>query len=200
MTPELTASLAGDWDELLQDSVSATPFQSRAWVEALLAESHGRARLILIREGEDLIGLFPVRLSFRGWRTARSFGVGPSDYLHPLARTGCEDEVTRIVQEHLRSLPVDLLDLHQIRSSAESVPYGSGEPQAKCLVIDLPSDFEAYKRRLGKSLRTDVNRGLRDASLTIERARPEDIDRHLETFLRLHRARWRARGLPGAFG
>ncbi len=199
-TPEAVAGLAGAWDELLAGSPTATPFQSREWIETVLLTGRGRGRLILVREGRDLLGLYPVRVTSGAWRVARPLGVGPSDYLHPLARGGYEGAAFAEIAGALRSLPADLLDLHQIRSSLGFDPGGESGEAARCLVVDLPPTFAAYRGTLSKSLRYDVGRMDRIAGARIERADAGTLERHLGIFFDLHRERWRSRGLPGAFG
>ncbi|RYG41185.1 hypothetical protein EON79_21245, partial [bacterium] len=123
-TPEAVATLAGAWDDLLRDAPTATPFQSREWIETVLMASSGRGRIITVREGDELVGLLPLRLTSGLWRVARPLGVGPSDYLHPLARADYESRVNDEVAAALRRLPVDLLDLHQSRASLGFDPGG----------------------------------------------------------------------------
>ena len=199
-TPERIAEIAGAWDDLLAGSATATPFQSREWIETVLASGQAKGRLILVREGGDLVGLYPVRVTSGGWRVARPLGVGPSDYLHPLVRTGREGDVHPEIVGALERLPADLLDLHQIRASRGFHAGGETFENARCLVVDLPSTFEAYRKTLSKSLRYDVGRMDKLPGVRIEGATPETLERHLGVFFELHRERWRSRGLPGAFG
>ncbi len=199
-TSEVVGELAGRWDDLLAGAPTATPFQSREWIETVLATSRGSGRLITISEGGDLLGLFPLRIVRGTWRVARPLGVGPSDYLHPLARGGYEGAVFSEVAEALRALPVDLLDIHQTRASLSFNPGGEPFEQARCLVIDLPPTFEAYRKTLSKSLRYDVARMDKLEGVRIEAADEGSLEKHLDVFFELHRERWRSRGLPGAFG
>ena len=200
LTPDRVDAIRDEWDDLLGDSSTATPFQSREWVQTVLANSGGRGRLVTVREGQGLLGLYPVRTTRGPWRVVRPLGVGPSDYLHPLARSGSEADVNSEVASALRSLKADLLDTHQVRASLGFAPGGEPFEQSRCLVIDLPTTFEAYRKTLSKSLRYDVNRIDKLEGVRTETADAETLGRHLDVFFDLHRERWRSRGLPGAFG
>jgi CelD/BcsL family acetyltransferase involved in cellulose biosynthesis len=130
-------------------------------------------------------------------------GTGPSDYLHPLARGGHEPEVAQALEPALRELSgVDLLDLHGLR---EDQPLASmtTDDQARCLVLDLPPTYDAFLASLGKSLRYDVRRldksPFKEGAATIDTYPPGDIREGMDVLLELHRARWRAKRLPGAF-
>jgi CelD/BcsL family acetyltransferase involved in cellulose biosynthesis len=133
-------------------------------------------------------------------------GIGPSDYLHPIARDGYEDAVAAAVLDNFSSQQdVDLVDLHQVRETqglarlAESIPI----VQATCLVLDLPATYDDYLGTLGKSLRYDVRK--LDKTLftsgraTIQSFGPGETERGLDVLFDLHKARWKKRGLPGAF-
>jgi CelD/BcsL family acetyltransferase involved in cellulose biosynthesis len=156
-----------------------------------------------VREGKDLVGLYPTFVTSGPWRTLRAMGTGPSDYLHPLARVGCEADVAKALEPALREFKgVDLLDLHGIR---DDQPLGTmtTDDQARCLVLDLPPTYDAFLTSLGKSLRYDVRRldkGLfKEGEARIDSYPPGNIREGMNVLLELHRARWRAKRLPGAF-
>jgi CelD/BcsL family acetyltransferase involved in cellulose biosynthesis len=65
-------------------------------------------------------------------------------------------------------------------------------------VLDLPPTFDAYLAALGKSLRYDVKR-FDKLGVTLRIATEASLDADLQTFFDLHQARWKGRGLPGAF-
>lgn len=190
---ELFGAFRLEWRDLVAHSAVATPFQTPEWAETWL-KWYGRGQrpfALEVREGKDLVGLYPLVQGRSPWRPIRPLGTGPSDYLHPLALTGREAEVAREVRNWLKSRN-GLIDLHQIR---EDMPLGSdsgGLEQAVCLVLDLPSTYDAYLKTLGKSLRYDAKR--------LDKL-PVEITtgREVEVFLDLHTRRWRKRGLPGAF-
>lgn len=199
--PGFLESLSGEWNDLLFDAPTATPFATREWLAAWwrLFGVGKRALALEIREGADLVGLFPLTVTSGPWRALRAMGTGPSDYLHPLARAGYESAVADLVAPALQAVKgVDLIDLHGLR---EDQPLASiaTDDQARCLVLDLPPTYEAFLATLGKSLRFDARRldksPFKEGRATIE-TNPTD---GLDILFELHRARWRAKRLPGAF-
>lgn len=199
--PGFLEDLRAEWDDLLDHAPTATPFQTREWLAAWWS-FYGRGRRALaleVREGRDLVGLYPLAIGGGSWRALRAMGTGPSDYLHPLAREGWEEPVASALGAALREVRgVDLLDLHGLR---EDQPLASitTDDQARCLVLDLPPTYDAFLASLGKSLRFDCRRldktPFKDGKATIETNPPDGFD----VLFELHRARWRAKRLPGAF-
>ena len=131
-------------------------------------------------------------------------GVGPSDYLHPLILTGQEAAVTKSFQESLDAVnSIRCVDLHQVPSF---IPLGShGQKsdefdQARCNVLQLPKSFEEYLLSIGKSLRSDIKKGVAtQGEHEIQWSTEHDVDHQFEDFLRLHKLRWKRRALPGVF-
>lgn len=164
--------------------------------------------VLAVREGSELIGLVPLYRKSTPWRTLRSAGCGPSDYLAPLCRPGYEESVGESLVEHLaEDRPCDLLDMHQIREGRQPIASFCAEEvrsQAQCCLLDLPSTFGEYEQTLSKSLRYEVRRlnkpPYSNGEAHIEFAKtPERAQSALSIFLDLHARRWRKRGLPGAF-
>ncbi len=193
--------LREEWKALLDDAPTATPFATPEWQTAWwnLFGSGRRALAIEVREGHDLVGLFPLTVGGGPWRVLRAMGTGPSDYLHPLARGGQEAAVAQAIQATLQRVGgVDLIDLHGLRED-QPLATMTTDDQARCLVLDLPPTYDAFLASLGKSLRYDVRRldksPFKEGKATIETNPPDGLD----ILFDLHRARWRAKRLPGAF-
>ena len=199
--PGFLESLKTEWDDLLLDAPTATPFGTPEWQTAWwnLYRMGRQARAVEVREGRDLVGLFPLTIGAGPWRTLRAMGTGPSDYLHPIVRGGMVESVSEAIEAAMRGMRgVDLLDLHGIREDAPLAAMTTDD-QARCLVLDLPPTYDAFLLSLGKSLRFDCRRldktPFKDGKATIE-TNPDD---GLDILFDLHRARWRAKKLPGAF-
>jgi CelD/BcsL family acetyltransferase involved in cellulose biosynthesis len=204
----LFQELNSPWRDLVSHSPEASPFQTLEWQETWWRHFGGmrEPQAFVVYEGDDLVGLMPLMRTRGPWRTLRPMGLGPSDYLHPLARVGYEDAVTACLLESMSTTKnVDLIDLHQIRETRALAAsfVGTTIEQATCLVLDLPSSFDAYLGIIGKSLRYDVRK--LDKSLfctgraVIERVQADDIEQGMDILFDQHRMRWRRRGLPGAF-
>ena len=200
-------SLAAEWRGLLQGSDNATPFHTPAWATAWWRH-FGRSRRAVrleFREGQDLVGLYPLFVTSGPWRSLRAVGTGQSDYLDPLARRGYGAQVNELAAECVSSLPgVDLVDLHQLREGFAPVPRGCvSEEQATCLCLDLPDDYERYLSTLSKSLRFDCRRldkkPFATGDATVRIIGPDEAAWGMRVLFDLHSRRWKKRGMPGAF-
>jgi CelD/BcsL family acetyltransferase involved in cellulose biosynthesis len=199
--------LAPAWRDLVLDAPSATPFQTFEWHATWWKHLGGAKKplVLSVYEGEDLVGLMPFAQSTGAWRALRASGGGPSDYLHPVAREGYERVVSDAVGEFLRGYQgADLVDLHQVRDDQPLSAWAPGPlEQAKCLVLELPSSYEAYLGTLSKSLRYDVRKLDKDlfksGRAEIVGIGPDELELGLHWLFETHRKRWRKRGLPGAF-
>ncbi|HMS54548.1 MAG TPA: GNAT family N-acetyltransferase [Fimbriimonadaceae bacterium] len=188
--------LRDEWRDLVCRDPLATPFQTPEW---LLSWANiyrpSRPRILTLREGRDLVGLYPLMQKGSPWASLRPIGLGPSDYLQPILQG---PEYSSILWEGLRSQSTShLLDLHQIREN-HPLANEKGIAQANCLVLDLPGSFDDYLKRLGKSLRYDVRR-FDKVGVTLDFATEETLPQDLDTFFALHETRWKQRMLPGAF-
>lgn len=203
-SPDWAITLRDAWLELQEDSETATPFQTWEWVTTWHKHFKGRPVIVTVYQGEKLIGIYPMVRKTMAWTTLRPMGTGPSDYLHPLMRTGAEHEVWNAISNWLfEGKKAGIIDLHQFSERRGLMDHHEGESlvNATCLVVDLPDDYETYLGRLSKSLRYDVRK--LDKKLFKEgNARiyePEDLGEGLNILFEQHRKRWRSRGLPGAF-
>lgn len=199
---------SGEWDHLYKSSPYASPFQSPLWLQTWTKHfAHTKQlRTIVVREGKDLVGLFPLIRCTSPWKSLRPAGVGPSDYLAPLI-LDAQSSTCDLIRDALSELSgKHLIDLHQVPSDHPfAFEYVASQTieQAKCLILDLPGSFDDYVAGLSKSLRYDVRRlagkALKERGATVEWASQETIGEFADQFFELHKARWKSRGLPGAF-
>jgi CelD/BcsL family acetyltransferase involved in cellulose biosynthesis len=203
--PDWHIALWDEWTELYRSSTTATPFQSPAWIAAWCTTigKNKAAHVVTVRDGSELVALFPMAISRTPWRALRFMATGVSDILQPLVRSGFEPFVGdywRQACENLRG--VDLIDLHQMRTESCCAfdVLLSMDRQADCPLLDLPASFDEYTKMLSKSLRYDVNKGFRGEFEWKISDTAEQAQANFDVFLHLHSQRWRKRGLPGAFG
>lgn len=195
--------LRSSWAALHAEA-SGSPFQHPAWIGVWWSVfGAGRSpRTIVLYEGRDLVGLFPLAVTRGPLRRLVPMGMGPSDTLAPLVLPEHRCEGATTILQTLRDLQsLDAVVLPELpESSALAALLEGGRAQSVCLKLDLPSAFDAYVRSLSKSLRYDVRRLEKQAGrFRIEFARPSEASEALASLLDLHGRRWRRRGLPGAF-
>ncbi len=205
--PDGFLQLETEWKELVNDSPSATPFQTWEWQSTWAKHfgRRGRFHLIAVKHGNDLVGLMSLMKTQGAWKSLRAVGTGSSDYLHAIARNGYEHAVSEAVSESLSNeKDADLIDLHQVREDKPFAEAGyTAIEQARCLVLTLPPTYDDYLKTLSKSLRYDVKRLDKDLFKTgraqVTQVAEGEIDQGMERLFETHKKRWRKRGLPGAF-
>jgi len=186
-------------------SAVATIFQHPAWFDGFAASPAGFLGMVFSDSQLGPIrGLAVWERRLPGiWRLA---GTSRSDYADLLAEPGAETEVAETLARHLTERPGwHWIDLPQSRpgSVASRIPglkFTTGET---CPACALPSDWETFQRRLGKSLRGNIGYYARAlaklGTVEIRTADTESFERDMEDFFHLHQRRWRSRWMPGAF-
>ena len=117
-------SLEDEWEDLYQNCLLATPFQSWAWLYSWW-ESYGedhRLQLITLRDRRGLlVGLIPLMLvRRRGFGSLLFVGTGVSDYLDMLARRGWEEVVAEAAVQTLQDIGHwHVADLHQLQGGPD---------------------------------------------------------------------------------
>jgi CelD/BcsL family acetyltransferase involved in cellulose biosynthesis len=200
--------LRGDWCELVGLDPTATPFQAWEW-QSIWFSHFARSKkphIWTLYEGNDLVGLMPLVEVRSPWRALRPMGVGPSDYLQPIAGPGYAEKVAGELSGHFVELSkTRMVDFHQLRETLPLAKTLSGMAlnQATCLVLDLPASYDEYLKTLGRSLRYDVKRlekpPFTEGKAKIVPVEPSQTKNAIDFFFEAHKKRWSKRGLPGAF-
>ena len=207
-TPAALEALAPEWRALFDADPAASPFQSPEWLLAWRRRflTGGGLWALAARQGGSLVGLAPFFLH-RGQLTL--MGNGISDRQGLLARPEARPAVRAAVAGRLAARDglwdrADFRDLPQGSPLLDLALGGASErvePEPPCPVLDLPDDPEGVLAGLPKSRRTDLRRCARRlaeiAPLGFSRADAASLDEHLDALVRLHGARWRARGEDG---
>ncbi|AMX99084.1 GNAT family N-acetyltransferase [Mesorhizobium ciceri] len=196
-------ALTPHWWKLWQQSPSATPFQSPAWlVPWWHAFAPGELATVAVWHGGDLVGLAPCYLEHG---TAGSkllpVGISLSDYLDILAVPGIEAEVVGVIAESIFSIGWAqwiLSDLPQ-----DSVALAMKHPEmdrptahAACPVLAIAGDetlagcVPARRRRQLRRARQAASRCGRIA-LSSANGSPQTF---LDQLIRLHNVRWAEHG------
>jgi CelD/BcsL family acetyltransferase involved in cellulose biosynthesis len=203
------------WMALWRRARGATPFQSPDWLIPWWRHI-GEGELLTIAVFDEaegrLVGLAPLYLYApgSGERAVFPLGIATTDYLDALAEPGWEAAVMSVVFGHLAKLDSrwDACEWPQLRPGSVLLqgapPPGWTDETAQgegCPVLPLPSTPEELRAvvppRMLQNLRTARHRADRQGELRWECADERSLEEVFEALLRLHRARWAARGEPG---
>jgi CelD/BcsL family acetyltransferase involved in cellulose biosynthesis len=203
------AALKEEWEELYRSSPLATPFQSWAWLYSWW-EYYGEyyeLRLIVLRNGDLLVGIIPLMLERRWLFFGRLLfiGSGVSDYLDVLVRGTWEQQASDAGRQALREMNSWLVaDLQELRPEAAAWNIfrkwrgpGTYVRQSGCPVIDVRS-WDELLASVSRNLRSTVRRALRRVEsdgVSCALANVEDAERAARRFVGLHREMWRGRDI-----
>jgi CelD/BcsL family acetyltransferase involved in cellulose biosynthesis len=172
------AALRPHWNELLHDSASDSPFLTWEWQHTWwthLRESSA-LRLILVRAGDELIAIAPLRLATRprSWFSRLEFlgtGYAGSDYLDLIVRHGREQESVAGLAHYIKTerlslrfnhLPPTSLTARLAAALAADGWMSAVAEDGTCPVIPLTGHtFDSYLGTLGASHRANVRRRIK---------------------------------------
>jgi CelD/BcsL family acetyltransferase involved in cellulose biosynthesis len=214
------------WDKLLQEVPTSSTFSTWEWLASWWRAFAGEQQLRFLAffdVQEELTGFAALALTdlriFSGHRLGllRFMGDGTqdSDNLDVIARPGSEQCVAEALLKYLESsrrfwevcalntLPSNspfgqvLLSQLQLRKW----PYFTSE-RLGC-VIDLPKDWESYRKQLSYNERGQLGKYMRrlerEYKVRFYAVSASDLDSCLESFFDLHQKRWISQGQPGSF-
>lgn len=205
---EVAAVLRAEWDHLAE--VSEQPLSAPAWLLAwwvALASPSLALRLVAVRRGEELVGLFPLATDGRAYMVLGD-GVGAA---MPLSQPGLEERVAKSFAEVLaqqRPRPPTirfqqddagpdwaglLASSWPGRGAWGQVTESVGVPR-----IELgEGDYEAWFASKSSSFRREMRRKgkrLEEAGASFRFATEGTFERDVAEFLRLHRGRLAGQG------
>jgi CelD/BcsL family acetyltransferase involved in cellulose biosynthesis len=171
-------ALEHEWRELLQSSSSDSPFLTWEWLHAWWARfgRPGILQLIVVRSGELLVAIAPLRLTVprvRLFQRLEFLGTGEagSDYLDLIVRRGHEAEALRSIADCLQArkltvrlthLPPASLAAQLARQLADRAWTTTSSDDGVCPIVDLRGHtFDSFLATLGASHRANVRRRLR---------------------------------------
>jgi CelD/BcsL family acetyltransferase involved in cellulose biosynthesis len=199
------AEMAPDWGRLYERCGAATPFQNHAWLHSwwLSYGRPGRLRLVLVREGAELVAAAPMMLRRAPVPALVPLGGPISDYGDVLLDDERADRAAAVLAEALSAVArTALIDFREVRpgGAAEHVYDRWNGPRRRIqdsLCLELPAlSMDELLSRLpsGKAQRARAKlRKLR--SLGVERrvVAPDQVGAALRRLLELHRLQWQGR-------
>ncbi|MEI9408915.1 GNAT family N-acetyltransferase [Mesorhizobium salmacidum] len=198
-------TLAPHWWRLWEQSSSATPFQSPAWLLPWWRTfAPGDLATVAVWRGGDLIGLAPLYLEHG---TAGSkllpVGISLSDYLDILCVPGTEAQVVAIIAEKILSVGWSQWILSDLPEGGAGLAVThpdlkAGRPAAHgaCPVLAIAGDETlagCVPSRRRRQLRRAHQAASRRGRTALSSARG-DAQRFLDQLIRLHHARWAGHG------
>jgi CelD/BcsL family acetyltransferase involved in cellulose biosynthesis len=199
------AEVAADWGRLYERCSAATPFQNHAWLHSwwLSYGRPGRLRLVLVREGTELVAAAPLMLRRGPVPTLVPLGGAISDYGDVLLDDERTDRAAALLAEALSATArTALIDFREVRpgGAAERVYEHWRGPRRRMpdsLCLELPAvPMDELMSRLPSGKAQRVRAKLRKlGSLGVERhvVPPDQVGAALHRLLELHRLQWQGR-------
>src|SRR5579859_228585 len=214
------------WDKLLAEVPAASTFSTWEWLATwwrVFGQGQELRFLAFFDGREQLTGIAALALTeqtiVRGYRLRllRFMGDGSqdSDNLDVIAQPGYEDAVIDAFLQYLESCrstwdfcalntlpsrsPTAQSLLHQLQ--LRKWPHFTS--QRPGCVIDLPQDWESYRKQLTYNERGQLGKFTRrlerEYRVRFYQATELDLDSCLQSLFDLHQKRWVSQGKPGTF-
>ncbi|MFD0315103.1 GNAT family N-acetyltransferase [Streptomyces flavalbus] len=200
------AALAPDWARLYGGCRAATPFQSHAWLHSwwLSYGRPGRLRLVVVRDGTDLVAAAPLTLVHTPVPSLVPLGGAISDYgdvlLDDAHGTAAVAALTGALTRAARGALIDLREVRPGGAAERVYDHWSGPrrrvPDALCLELPAAPMAELVARLPSAKARQRARAKLRRlAALGVERhvVGADEVDKALRRLLELHRLQWQDR-------
>jgi CelD/BcsL family acetyltransferase involved in cellulose biosynthesis len=180
-SPDVFPSLRSEWNALLKQSASDTPFLTHEFQSAWWAHfgTPDALRLLTARDGAGTLrGIAPLYIEgdANGQATMRLLGgVEVADYLDLIVPRGIEPDVYRAFFEALCArTDWARLDLHNLPEASPARPLfaalaaergmrATEQVEEVCPVVALPETYDDYLNALDKKQRHELRRKMRKA-------------------------------------
>ncbi|GGW27704.1 glycosyl transferase family 1 [Streptomyces caelestis] len=201
------AALGPAWERLYRRCAAATPFQSHAWLHSWWTSygSPGRLRLVLVRDGGELLAVAPLMRVGRTLPRLVPLGGAITDYGDVLLDDEHADRAAPALAEALSAAArTALIDFREVRpgGAAETLYAHWRGPRRRVrdsLCLELPAvPVEELAARLpgAKARRARAHlRKLTALGVTRRTAPPDEVGAALGRLLALHRLQWESRGV-----
>ena len=191
------------WMELWR-RVGRNPFSFPFWVVNWFTTlCPGEPRVLVIREGIDIVGVLPF---FEANSTLHIAGLGISDYLDVLIDHHVFHLIWAMVGTFFRGRTVVLTDLPATSPFISVSPPKEwaikATPYRPCPFLALPGTStrlrDVIPNRMAANLRNCYSKAERSGGIRIEHPLDNNIDEFIDFFIYIHSLRWRKDDKPGA--
>jgi len=184
---EITPEIRAEWQRVFEADPTARWSQSPDWAESSRA-TYGRGfQLWTEWENGRMQAAVPMRWNGTVFAGDASDSAAPVLF-HP--------EAGKLLMDHARSRPTRWTAVADDSRWAAHLPLSALIDSETNLQLRLSGDFDAYVQSLSKSLRYEVRRR---TQFSIRASTSASATDDIAVLLKLHRERWRKRGLPGLF-
>ncbi|WP_405917082.1 GNAT family N-acetyltransferase [Streptomyces sp. NBC_00728] len=200
------ADLGASWERLYHRCGAATAFQSHAWLHSwwLSYGTPGRLRLVVVREGDELLAVAPLMRARGPLPTLVPLGGTISDYADVLLDDEHADRAAALLTGRLSAAArTALIDFREVRpgGAVERVYEHWRGPRRRvrdslCLELPATSMDELVDRLPSAKAQQRVRAKLRKhTALGIEQrvVAHDEVDAALGRLLELHRLQWEGR-------
>jgi CelD/BcsL family acetyltransferase involved in cellulose biosynthesis len=208
------------WDVLAKEA--ARPLASPKWLMPWMrhaAPENAELRAVILKEGDELIGLAPffAQEGSMGRVDYRLLGVPFSERREPLAKPGQQDELAKHTAR-LLATGDPRADIVALEGIEEKSPWpdllrrhypGALKPGvARRMVLQTPTlrfednlSFDDWMKTKSSNFRSQMRRMRRQLADDNGRVRvsqqTDDLEKDVDSFMRLHLGRWEGRGGSG---
>ncbi|MDK1473568.1 GNAT family N-acetyltransferase [Streptomyces sp. 549] len=204
--PEQFAALGPEWHRLYRNCRAATPFQSHPWLFSWWTSygTAGRLRLVLVRQGDRLVGAAPLMLAYRPMPALVPLGGDISDFSDVLLDDECPGAAAALVRGLVLAARGAVIDLREVRPGGAAEQVWQHWPGVRrrlddsvCLelpAVPLPKLLERLPSSSARRFRAKLRK--LEALGIEERVVPEhEVPAAVATMLRLHGLQWHGRGV-----
>jgi CelD/BcsL family acetyltransferase involved in cellulose biosynthesis len=162
----------------------------------------GALRVMVFRQEGEVAGVLPCFLhEWNGRRQMTLVGAGITDYLDPLFKPACVDNILECIREELRSrADWDVCDWQDLSWDTPLRSLGTVLRDTPCSEILIEQPFEAFLAARPNDLRRNLRRYKKKAEaiacVRFEAAESANTDL-MDALVRLHGARWAKVGEAG---
>lgn len=167
-------------------------------------------RVVVVEDGDEVIGLGPYYSDARGRRDYRMLGSGLYQRIEPLATPGREPEVADAIAKTLLAA-----DPKPLVISLEGTPRSSPWPKLlkrrlgplgaasymtslqEAPVVTLEGDFDSWLASKSSNFRSQMKRARKKIEKeggAVRMSGADEVEADIAAFLRLHEGRWEGRG------
>jgi len=210
------------WKDLENTPAIPTIFQTFDWINCWWKYNKKNKNLYLITayRNNELMGILPIYtfvMKVKGiplFKIARLLGAWDSDYNAIIIKSNYEEETLSALLSFVKRIDWNIFwlsDVHSDTSTASLLPsllkaqkYSFTEKKhTPCPYIELPEDFDVYKKSLSKNTRQNmtkfVNRVEKLEGISHQVIKdPPMIEDAMKSFINLHQKRWNTEGQSGA--